>query len=115
MDKNDKSKLLYLFKTHAHGIENARLKTTFTWMLWDVKEPSSAQERNFRLMVEELIQEGEPICSHPDYGYWYASSISDANPAVADTQSRINKLYERKNKLETNLIAKYGGQIGMFQ
>ena len=87
MDTNEKAKLLYLFRQHAYGSENARLKTTFTWMLWNVKEPSSAQERNFRLMVEELIQDGEPICSHPDYGYWYASSISDADPAVADTQT----------------------------
>lgn len=114
MNDSDKAKLLAIFKQHAYSSRNARLKTTFTWMLWDAKEPTSAQERTFRLMVEELVQDGEPICSHPDFGYWYAESLTDAQPAIADGRSRVAKISERVNRLEKNLLAKYGGQMGLL-
>lgn len=114
MNASEKAKLLSIFKQHAYGSHNARNKNTFTWMLWNTKEPSTAQERNFRLMVEELVvQDGEPICSHPDFGYWYAASLNDGDPAIADGRSRVAKINERVNKLEKNLIQKYGGQLGM--
>lgn len=114
MDANDKSLLLAIFKRTAYGRQNARNKQTFTWMLWDTKEPTSAQERTFRLMVESLVNDdGEPICSHPDFGYWYADSLNDADPALADFQSRETALRERRQKLEKNLVAAYGGQMEM--
>lgn len=111
MNKNEKAKLLHLFKNHAYGSENARNKATFTWMLWNAKEPTSAQERNFRLMVDALVEEGEPICSHPDFGYWYARDLTDGNPAIADLTSRETAVRERRQKLERNLTTHYGGQM----
>jgi len=113
MNENEKAKLLAIFKRSAYGSEHARKKQTFTWMLWDAKDPSSAQERNFRLMVDALVEEGEPICSHPDFGYWYAANLNDGNPAIADLTSRETAIRTRRTKLEDNLTKHYGGQMGL--
>jgi hypothetical protein len=113
MNENEKAKLLAIFKRSAYGSQNARHKSTFTWMLWDKKNPSSAEERNFRLLVEALVEEGEPICSHPDFGYWYARDLDDGDAAIADLTSRETAIRTRRQRLETNLSKHYGGQIGL--
>lgn len=103
-----KLRLLDLFKEYANGMENAKNKTFFCAMLGHV------HERNFRALAEELVMDGEPICSHPDFGYWYAESIEDGDAALADLKSRETKLRERRTKLERNIYQVYGGQRTMF-
>ena len=71
-------------------------------------------ERTFRLMAEELVSDGEPICSHPDFGYWYAAGMEDGDAALADLRSRENKLRQRRCRLEENIHKAYGQQMALL-
>lgn len=104
---DDKAKLLEVFKANAYGRDQAKNKDFFCVRL-------DLHERTFRLMAEELVKDGEPICSHPDFGYWYAASVEDGDAALADLRSRENKLRERRSKLEKNIHRAYGQQLALM-
>jgi len=63
-------------------------------------------------MVEELINEGKPICSSAKCGYWYAASLTDGMESVEENKSRAMTQLANVSKLEKNILNEYGGQMG---
>lgn len=114
----DKQRLLNLFLTKFHGSHRAGNKRDFLKELYgqDVAHNESynnTKDRAFRIMVDALINEGHPICSTSGDGYWYASSLHDGQASIAEGMSRAQAIRERAEKLEENLVTKYGGQMEM--
>lgn len=115
----DKAKLLFLFRTRFCGQEKAGKKRDFLKHLYGEnvagnESYNNSHDRAFRIMVDELIEDGEPICSSSGDGYWYGISIGDGMPSVKEGYSRASAIRERADKLEKNLLEKYGGQFGLF-
>lgn len=114
----DKQRLLDLFLTQFYGNHRAGNKREFLKALYGEKAANNesynnTHDRAFRLMIDALIDEGYPICSTSGDGYWYASSLHDGEPSIAEGMSRAQAIRERAQKLEQNLITHYGGQMEM--
>lgn len=115
----DKQRLLNLFLTQFYGNHRAGKKRDFLKELYGQDTASdesynNTKDRAFRLMIDALIDEGYPICSTSGDGYWYASSLHDGQASIAEGMSRAQAIRERAQKLEENLVTKYGGQMGLL-
>ena len=78
------------------------------------KSYNNQYDRSLRAMIEELIQDGEPICSSPTAGYWYAASLEDGLPAAEQSKARAMTQLGNANRLAENIKKAYGGQFAMF-
>jgi hypothetical protein len=76
---------------------------------------SSSNNRRARMAMDELVDEGTPICSNSNDGYWLAGSWQEVDEAAGELQSRIEKLSSRRKKLMDNAAREFGGQKGMFE
>lgn len=117
---SDKHKLLAYLKKYHTGRDNAAKKREILTHLYGSSVASdesynSVPDRKLRKMVEELINEGKPICSSAKCGYWYAASLNDGMASVTENKSRALTQLENVKRLEQNILNEYGGQIGMFQ
>ena len=114
----EKQRLLNLFLTQFCGNHRAGKKRDFLKAMYgngvaSDESYNNSHDRAFRLMVDALIEDGYPICSSSGDGYWYGTSITDGMASVKEGYSRANAIRERADKLEKNLLEKYGGQFGM--
>ena len=78
------------------------------------KSYNNQYDRSLRAMIEELVQGGEPICSSPTAGYWYAASLEDGLPAAEQSRARAMTQLSNANRLTENIKKAYGGQLAMF-
>ena len=79
------------------------------------KSYNNQYDRSLRAMIEELIQGGQPICSSPTDGYWYAASLEDGLPAADRAKSRALTQLHNAERLEKNIVETYGGQMSLLE
>lgn len=118
IDPNEKYKLAAYLKQHHTGKEKAAKKRELLSAMYgqDAAKDESYNnmlDRKVRKMIEDLINEGNPICSSSTCGYWYAASLNDGMESVAENKSRAITQLENVKKLEANILAEYGGQMGL--
>ena len=77
------------------------------------KSYNNQYDRSLRAMIEELIQNGQPICSSPTDGYWYAASLEDGLPAADRAKSRATTQLHNALRLKKNILETYGGQMSL--
>ena len=119
IDPQEKYRLLTYLRQHHTGKKKAAKKRDLLAAMYG---QSTAQDesynnmadRKLRKMIEELINEGNPICSSSTCGYWYAASLNDGMESVAENKSRAITQLENVKKLESNILAEYGGQMGLL-
>ena len=71
-------------------------------------------DRELRSMIEGLNHDhGGLICSTPDVGYFWASSLNEGLDAVQHSTLRAAHQMENARHLETNLQREFGGQLTM--
>lgn len=112
----DKAALLFHLKRYHTGKSNAAKKRDLLAALFsgDAARDESYNnilDRKLRKMIEELIGEGQPICSSAQCGYWYAASLGDGMESVKENKSRALTQLENVKQLEQNILAEYGGQM----
>ena len=79
------------------------------------KSYNNQYDRSLRAMIEELIQGGQPICSSPTDGYWYAASLEDGLPAAERAYSRAMTQLYNAARLKKNILETYGGQMSLLE
>ena len=79
------------------------------------KSYNNQYDRSLRAMIEELIQGGQPICSSPTDGYWYAASPEDGLPAAERAYSRAMTQLYNAARLKKNILETYGGQMSLLE
>ncbi len=58
----------------ARGISCADLVREITW-----REPSEADKRRLRHVIEDMRKEGQHVCGHPSSGYYIAANEEELN------------------------------------
>ena len=56
----------------------------------DIAKNTCIPSRNVRLIIQALRDDGHPICSTPENGYWIARSSYDLNETMKKLQNHIN-------------------------
>ena len=79
------------------------------------KSYNNQYDRSLRAMIEELIQGGQPVCSSPTDGYWYAASLEDGLPAAERAYSRATTQLHNALRLKKNILETYGGQMSLLE
>ena len=116
----NRARLLYIL-THRHVGQAQAVKKAD--LLVEMFGPESAADKSYnnqydrslRSMIEELIQGGQPICSSPTDGYWYAASLEDGLPAAERAYSRATTQLHNALRLKKNIIETYGGQMSLLE
>ena len=115
----NRARLLHIL-THRHVGQSQAVKKAD--LLVEMFGPEAAADKSYnnqydrslRAMIEELVQGGEPICSSPTAGYWYAASLEDGLPAAEQSKARAMTQLSNANRLTENIKKAYGGQLAMF-
>jgi len=68
-------------------------------------------ERAVRNLVDELIDEGIPVCSHPAKGYWIAATQAEVDEAAEFIRGRALHGLSRVSKLRA-AFGKFTGVDG---
>lgn len=115
----NRARLLYLLKSRHTGQGQSAKKSELLTEMWGAdatadKSYNNQYDRSLRAMIEELVQGGEPICSSPTAGYWYAASLEDGLPAAEQSRARAMTQLSNANRLTENIKKAYGGQLAMF-
>lgn len=118
-DANDKARLLAFMRTYHVGKDKAAKKREILSYLYSADAANNESynnilDRKLRKMIEELINEGAPICSSAQCGYWYAASLDDGMASVTENKSRALTQLANVGKLEKNILNEYGGQMGLL-
>jgi hypothetical protein len=72
-------------------------------------------DRKLRSMIEELNHDhGGLICSTPDAGYFWASSLTEGLDAVEASNRRAVTQLDNAKHLERNLKNQFGGQLELL-
>ena len=115
----NRARLLHLLKSRHTGQAQSAKKSELLTEMWGAdasadKSYNNQYDRSLRAMIEELVQDGEPICSSPTAGYWYAASLEDGLPAAEQSKARAMTQLGNANRLAENIKKAYGGQFAMF-
>lgn len=118
-DEYERMKLLALLKSQHLGRTRAVKKRDLLRELYGAEAEADRSynnpfDRKLRKMMEELVQAGYAVCSSAQCGYWYASSLDDGLGSVRENKSRALTQLGNAERLEQNILAEYGGQMGMF-
>lgn len=113
-DDNDKARLLTFMRNYHTGKNKAAKKREILAYLYgssvaNDESYNNILDRKLRKMIEELINEGAPICSSAQCGYWYAANLNDGLESVAENKSRALTQLANVSKLEKNILNEYGG------
>ena len=76
----------------------------------DQRNQNNHYDRQYRLAVGELRNEGELICTDSAGGPWYAESIDDAFTTVLELEGRAKDLFDTARKLKESALRLFGGQ-----
>lgn len=114
-----KDKLTHLMKEFHTGEAKAAKKKVLLVELFGkeaVEDESNNNpfDRDFRALVEEIIQDGGLICSSPSRGYWWAASLKDGLTAAEGNKKRALTQLKNAEKLEENLKKQFGGQLPLM-
>ena len=115
----DKSRLLHYLQTYHRGQGKAIKMRDLLAAIYGAdaaqdRSTNNPDNRKLRKMIEELINEGEPICSSASSGYWYADSLEDGLNSVTENESRALTQLANTRKLKQNILDKFGGQMGLM-
>ena len=115
----NRARLLHILTFHHVGQSQAAKKADLLVEMFGPeaaadKSYNNQYDRSLRAMIEELIQGGQPICSSPTDGYWYAASLEDGLPAAEQSRARAMTQLSNANRLTENIKKAYGGQLAMF-
>ena len=116
----NRARLLYIL-THRHVGQSKAVKKAD--LLVEMFGPEAAADKSYnnqydrslRAMIEELIQGGQPVCSSPTDGYWYAASLEDGLPAAERAYSRATTQLHNALRLKKNILETYGGQMSLLE
>ena len=116
----NRARLLHLLKSRHTGQAQSAKKSELLTEMWGAdasadKSYNNQYDRSLRAMIEELIQNGQPICSSPNDGYWYAASLEDGLPAADRAKSRALTQLRNAERLEKNIVETYGGQMSLLE
>ena len=116
----NRARLLYIL-THRHvGQSKAVKKADLLVEMFGTeaatdKSYNNQYDRSLRAMIEELIQGGQPICSSPTDGYWFAASLEDGLPAAERAHARATTQLHNAMRLKKNILETYGGQMSLLE
>lgn len=113
-----KAKLLSILQDHK-GRKSAIKKRELVRIIFGSDEAgnesyNNSSDRTMRDAIEELIQDGHPICSSASCGYWYADGLKDGLASVEENRSRALTQLANVKQLEDNIQAAYGGQLELM-
>ncbi len=93
-----KNKVSNYLRLHAFGRTNAIGKRALSFN-------TAVSERNIRLIVNELIDEGMPVCSavHKPCGYYLPATREEAQEAINTLKSYAREIEDRTRRLEQNV------------
>lgn len=69
-------------------------------------------ERAIRKLVDELIEEGVPVCGHPSHGYWIAATHEEVESTYDFLRSRALHGLAKASQLRTAFSRYYGTATG---
>jgi len=118
-DGKEKERLLTFMRSYHVGKGSAAKKREILAHLYGSEAANNESynnilDRKLRKMIEELINEGSPICSSAQCGYWYAANLNDGMESVTENKSRAMTQLANVTKLEKNILKEYGGQMGLL-
>ena len=119
-NNENRARLLHIL-THRHVGQSKAVKKAD--LLVEMFGPEAAADKSYnnqydrslRAMIEELIQGGQPVCSSPTDGYWYAASLEDGLPAAERAYSRATTQLHNALRLKKNILETYGGQMSLLE
>lgn len=112
-------RLEFMLKTYHVGKNQAIKKDALLKEVWGGyaaadKSYNNLYDRKLRGMIEDLIHNHEAlICSSPDAGYWWASSLPEGLEVAEKALERAGHQMDNAHHLERNLKQKFGGQLEM--
>jgi hypothetical protein len=71
-------------------------------------------DRSFRQLKAELIDAGEPICSHPAYGYWYAANYQEGEESAQELEKKARDMLKEAKRTRENCSRVFGSQMDLI-
>lgn len=93
--------LEYLIEHHnteSRAVKNRELRLLF-----------NLTDRQVRILVNQLRQEGKPVCSS-SVGYWYGTSPEDINKTIYKMEAQVEKMRKSIKGLREALGEIYDGE-----
>lgn len=78
-----------------------------------VGQSNPSLERKVRNVVPALIRQGIPVCSHPSWGYWIASSTAEIEESARFHHARAMHELVTERNLRKRSLPQVAGQLAL--